>query len=510
MAAGPSISQQKIEAAAQGDNSALREILQQLSAVGTQQQAVTGTTPQSNATPGQPNPNAPRPAQATGFVSILNKTYIVEIVPPGGKSPISQLQAQQAAGSATSLTPLQPVTPIYHQIRASTSAAFNVNSNTQTFGGDTGSVQTYWTLTGLGSGTWFIQLRSSFDGINWNNWKNANGGTALGGLINQVTVETQGNAKWAVFTLPGGLIMGIGAAELADQGIFELATEVYSSGMIALAGPNGFSGQGNAISGFTLSDVDLNVPTTPAAGIPDYPVEIRARMAIAQTSTDFPSNASVFAIAFDPTNANVKLHPEPGGSTVWATFRLPGGARIAIGQGKNVDGDTIWMPSLAWLSPSRMMSIGALTDAVLNQQPITGVNKAEISPAGLVSASYLDTAGAAVGGQTMNWMAIAYETGAPVQVVGGHSFLTIPLQGGHAVAIGAGQTASGTIVAFPAGFNSVENSLSIATPGGSDNSGHHLRGVQGCTMGFDTPFLFYTDNTNIWQGAVNWLVARWK
>lgn len=510
MSAGPTISQQKILAASQGDRAALLEVLQQVAAVGTQQQAITGTTPQAGTTAGQPNPNAPVPAQAKGTVSILNKSYIVQLVNPGGTSPISQIQAQQAAGSATQLTPLQPVTPIYHQIRASTSPAFNVNSNTQTFGGDTGSTQTYWTLTGLGTGTFYVQFRSSFDGINWNHWRNANGGTALGGLINQVTTENPGNSEWAVFTLPGGLIMGIGIAELADQEIFNLAEEVFSSGMIAIAGPNGFSGQDNAISGFTMSDVDLQVPTTPAAGIPDYPVEIRARMAIAQTGTDFPSNASVFAIAFDPTNENVTLHAQPGGNTVWATFRLPGGARIAIGQGNNVDGSSIWNPPVSWFSTARMMSIGALTQALLNQNPITGVNKAEISAAGVVSASYLDPTGAAVPGQNMNWMAIAWEVGAPVQIVGGHPFLTIPLQGGHAVCIGAGQTASGTLVAFPAGFNSVESSLSIATPGGSDNSGHHLRGVQTCTIGFDTPLLFYTDNTNIWQGLVNWLVARWK
>lgn len=507
MAAGPSVSLQKIIAATQHDPN-MRDVLTQLLQATQQQQNVTGTAPQAGAAAGQTNPTAPVPPQATGSVSILNKSYIVQLVNPGGTSPISKLQAQQAAGSATALTPLQPVTPIYHQIRASTSAAFNVNSNTQTFGGGTGSTQTYWTLTGLGTGTWFIQFRSSYDGVNWNNWRNANGGTALGGLINQVTVETQGNAEWAVFTLPGGLIVGIGAAELADQEIFNLATEVYSSGLIAIAGPNGFSGQGNGVSGFTMSDVDLEVPDIPAAGIPDYPVEVRMRMAIASTTTDFPANASVFGIAFDPTNPNVELHVEPGGSTVWAVLRLPGGARIAIGQGQNTDGSNIWTPPVSWFSSTRMMSIGSLTDAALNQPPITGVFAAQIN--GLtVQASYMNDTGAAVGGQTMNWMAIAWELGAPVDSVGGHNFLILPLQGGHAVAIGAGQTASGTPITYPTGYTSA-NKLSIAVPGGSQNSGHHLRGVQECAIVGNIPGLAYTDNTNVWNGNVNWMIALWK
>lgn len=514
MSAGPTVSLQKIIAGTR-NNPDLRDALTQMAQAAQQQQTVTGTTPQANSTPGQANPNAARPSQATGYVSVLKQNsqnvYVVQLVNPGGKSPTSQLQAQQAAGSATSLTSLQPVTPIYHQIRASTSPAFNVNSNTQTFGGDTGSTQTYWTLTGLGSGTWYIQFRSSYDGINWNAWKNANGGTGLGGLVSQVTVENQGNAEWAVFSLPGGLILGIGAAELVDQEVFNLATEVYSSGMLAIAGPNGFGGQGNAISGFTMSDVDLETPEVPAAGIPDYPVIVRMRYAIAQTQTDFPANASVFAIAFDPTNENVKLYTEPSGSgnATWAVMRLPGGARIAIGQGQNKDGDTIWTPSLSWFSTTRMMSIGALTDAALNQQPITGVNAASIDSTGKVSASYLDTSGNPVTGQKMNWMAIAWENGAPVQTVGGHQFLTIALQGGHAVVIGAGQTASGTAITFPTGYTSGQQ-LGIAVPGGSDNTGHHLRGIQECALIGDFPTLTYTDNTNTWAGNVNWLAALWK
>ena len=362
MAAGPTISQQKIIAAAKHDPNMI-EVLQQLAQAGRSSKPSLARLRK----PAQRQDSricCTRPAQARGTVSILNKSYIVQLVNPGGTSPISQLQAQQAAGGATPLTPLQPVTPILHQIRASTSAAFNVNSNTQTFGGNTGSTQTYWTLTGLGSGTWFVQFRSSFDGINWNKWKNANGGTALGGLINEVTTENPGNSEWALFSLPSGLIMGIGAGLMADQEVFDLAEEVYSSGMIAIAGPNGLSSVGSSAFGVTLCDVDLQTPAVPPPGIPDLPVEIRMQYGEHSTSGTWPGNASVFAIAFDPTNENVTLYEEPGGSTVWAAFRLPGGARIAIGQGKNTHGDTLWTPpALTWFNWVRSMSISSFTDA---------------------------------------------------------------------------------------------------------------------------------------------------
>ena len=214
----PTISNQKILAASRG-NQDLYEVLKAVGVVSNQQQTVTGTTPTSAPVAGQPNPAALVPPQATGSVSLLGSSYIVQIVNPGASNAISQLQAQQAAASATPLTPLQPVKAIYHQIRASTSPAFNVNSNTQTFGGNTGNAQVYWTLTGLGTGTWYFQFRSSYDGINFNTWKNANTGSALGGLIDEVTEENVGDANWALFALPGNMIAGIGEERRIEEEI---------------------------------------------------------------------------------------------------------------------------------------------------------------------------------------------------------------------------------------------------------------------------------------------------
>lgn len=509
MGAGPIVSQQKIIAAA-GQSRDLLDVLQQLAQATTQQQAVTSTTATAGATPGQPNPAARVPAQAKGAVSILGGSYVVQITNPGATTSISQLQAAQQSRNASALTSLQPVTPIYHQIRASTSPAFNVNSNTQTFGGTTGSTQTYWTLTGLGSGTWYVQFRSSYDGINFNTWRNANGGAALGGLINQVTTESAAFSEWAVFTLPGKLISGVGEGFVPDQGIMGLAEQLYSSGLFAIAGPNGFTPQGNSVYGLTLCDVDIVLPpggSQGVVGIPDFPVEIRNQYGVVGGGLSAGS-ANVFAIAFDPTNENVTLFEEGGtGGAVWASFKLPGGASVAIGQGRNLDGQTIYVPpALTWIDPSRMMSICSLTQATDVGQIVTGYNLCQLS--GLtMEAQYMNDSGGNWS-TTANWLAIAWQQGTDVTTVGGFPFLQIALQGGHSLVIGAGHSASGTAIVLPAGYG-VDQMLSIAIPGGSDNSGHHLRGVAECAFFGLLPFLQYTDNTNSWSGAVNWMVAAW-
>jgi len=96
-----------------------------------------------------------------------------------------------------------------------------------------------------------------------------------------------------------------------------------------------------------------------------------------------------------------------------------------------------------------------------------------------------------------------------VQTIGGFPFLTIPLQGEHAIVIGAGQGPSGTPISLPSGYTS-QQMLSICTPGGSANSGNHMRGVQQCSFFGLSPVLQYTDNSSVWGGAVNWMLAAWK
>jgi len=507
------ISLQKLLSASQG-NTDLLEVLTQIQQGASQQAAVTGTTPIAGQTPGLPNAAAPVPPQATGVVSILGGSYIVQITNPGALSPISALQAAQAGNNATNLTPLQPVTPIYHQIRASTSPAFNVNSNTQTFGGNTGSTQTYWTLTGLGTGTWYIQFRSSYDGVNFNTWRNANGGTALGGLINEVTEENAGNANWALFTLPGSLVMGVGEGYCTDGEIFDLAEQLYSSGMFAIAGPNGYVMKNfNSTFGVIHCDVDLQVPNPlpVSGGIPDYPAILAMEYGQQTNSAiEWPGSATVFALAVDPSNDGVKLYVDPAGAATWATMKLPGGAHIAIGQGKNNDGDTLWIPALPWLNASRMMSISSFTDAVDIGFGPDGFYANEIT-AGVLAAKYHDTNGD-IWGTTANWLAIAWEIGTDVQTISGAPWLTIQLQGGHAVVIGAGSCTNGSSVTLPTGYTE-ENLLSVVVPNGGivNPNQHNLCGIAQCSMVGLTPFLAYQDSSwNTWPGNTNFMICAWK
>ena len=510
MATGPTISMQKILAASQG-NPDLREVLDAVNQVSSQTQTATSTTAVSGTTAGQPNSSAARPKQATGTVSLLNGSYIVQLVNPGGQSAISQLQAAESAQSATAQTSVQPVTPIYHQIRVSTTRAFNVNSNTQTFGGDTGSTQTYWTLTGLGSGTWYVQFRSSFDGVNWNSWKNANGGTASGGLVSQVTVLTASYSDWALFQLPGSLLMGIGGGLVPDQGIMGIPSgyPLYSSGLIAISGPNGFGASPDSTYGIVACDVAPDAGGGGATGILDYPVKVSMKWGYSGYTVG--GKASVFGISFDPSSDKITIYNE--GTTngaSWVKLQLPGGSHIVIGQGKNLGGGTIWTPPIPWLDTSRMMSICCLTDQLLSPPGPGTINGIYVSRLNgfVLDAQYQNDTGGAGGQELANWMVIAWEAGAPVEMVGGFSFLKIQLQSGQAVILGAGQVASGMAVALPSGYTS-DNMLSVCTPASAD-TGHRLVGVQQCSFNGLTPTLIYTDNINIWSGKVNWLLAAWK
>lgn len=515
----PIISAQKILAASQG-NPDLYEVLKAVNVTADQTQAAIGTTPTNAPVAGQPNPAAPVPPQATGSVSQLGTSYVVQIVNPGATNPISQLQQQQQTANATPLTPLQPVKSIYHQIRASTSPAFNVNSNTQTFGGNTGNPQVYWTLTGLGTGTWYFQFRSTYDGINFNTWKNVNSGTGLGGLINQVTEENVGDANWALFTLPGEMVAGIGEGLCADGEVFDLASQLYSSGLFAIAGPNGGSVLTSNTCGVTKCNLALQTPSTGTAGIigtPDFPVIAEMEYGISGALPAFMSgNATVFGIAVDPSNENVTFFPEGGPTPTtqanWVVVQLPGGAKIAIGQGLNNHGDTIWTPpSLSWLSGTRMLSISSLTGATDITFVPDGYYANAINSSFVLAAQYHDTNNDIWPTQA-NWLAICWMAGSPTLSAGGNTFLVLNLQGGHAVILGAGTGVSGTAITLPAGY--IPNKmLGVVVPNGTivNPSNHNLSGIIQCSFVGLIPILYYGDTSgNRWSGNVDFMLAAWK
>src|ERR1700744_2897715 len=506
---GPTISQQKILAAANGDQSALLEVLTQMAQVSAQQQSTTGTTPATGSAP-VVSSTAKTPPQATGSVSALAGTYTLQIVTPASQSPISQLQAVAAAQTQAA----QPLTTtIFHQIRVSTSPAFNVNSNTQTFGGTTGSPQTLWTFTNLGSGTWYFQFRSSYDGVNFNTWKNANSGTGIGGLISEVTVIPVPNANWALFPFPGE-IMGVFEAFLEDQGQLNIPAgfNLFSSGLLGVAGPDGFSQTGQEAFGIIASDLDVQVPTSGdvgVIGVPDFPVLVAMKYGQRHNSNVWSGTVTAFGVAFNPVGTNVTLYEEGGtNGAVWAVFTLPGGCPIALGQGRNSDGAPIWLPpSLPWISASRMISLPAVTAAADTGNGPHGIFQNQIS-GGIVEAKYND--GSTTWSTEANWFAIAWAPGANVFSFGGTQFIEIALQGGHKVAFGGGQVASGTAITLPAGYSEAQM-LSGCTPASFNDAGHVMAGFGQCSFVGLTPFLQYLDPSNdAWDGNVNYMIFVWQ
>jgi hypothetical protein len=517
------VSQQKIDSAAQGNSASLREVLQQISQVSAEQQTVTGTTP-TQTVAGQPNRNAPVPAQATGSVSLLQKSYIIQIVNPGATSPISSLQAAAAGQAATATTNLQAVKSIYHQIRASTSPAFNVNSNTQTFGGNTGSAQTYWTLTGLGTGRWYFQFRSTYDGVNFNTWKNVN----LGTTTSEITVEAEENMVWAVFTLPGNETIGVGQGFGADGAAIGLpANNLYTSAMFSLVTPNGFNTEPPQVSTIPASEIVLQQPTGPltATGIPDYP----ALIAMKYGDRNFPQsaysgNANVFAIAFDPTGINTTVYDSPDGSSSWVVITLPGGAKIAFGSGNQAAKTNIYIPTeTPWITVATTLAIctiqggnggGNGAHGIGSCQLIDGTNQS--LPGFTVNSDYSDIPGGGnIWNGNANWLAVAWTPGLITETVAGGKFVIINLADGNQIAFGASAgpspLPSGSSFALPAGF-ATDKMLAIASPASYSGSGSNvMHCIANCDVSDTTVNLAYIDGSgNAWGGDVNWFAFCWR
>jgi len=509
----PTISQQKTIAASQG-NQDLREVLDSLSQVSSQTQTVTSTTAVAGTTAGQPNASAARPKQATGTVSLLNGSYIVQLVNPGGKSAISQLQAAQSAQNATAKTSVQSVTPIYHQIRVSTSRAFNVNSNTQTFGGDTGQTQTYWTLTGLGTGTWYVQFRSTYDGVNWNSWKDANSGQSS--LVETVTVETQSNSVWALFSLPGGVLIGVGDGFAEDGATFGVPQGLYSSSMVALAGPNGFNALPPQVTDIASCAITVEAANSGTSGIADYPPTVDMKYGDRNwPQSTYSGNANFIAIAFTPEAAGIsgalKTYVSPDGLSAWTVITLPGGSKFAIGQGSGANGETIFTPTDApWINASNMRSICSIHGGAGTGNGAHGVNQCGLN--GLtIQATYADTGSASnVWPGSVNWIAIAWMPGRETVAVQGGEWVLINLGRNNQVAFGSGSIPAGSSFGLPTGYNSTQM-LSIATPASFSGSGDNvLHAISNCDIADTTAQLIYVDGAgNSWGGNVNWFAFAW-
>jgi hypothetical protein len=493
--------QQQLLAAAAG-NAQLLELLQSLFNTTQATQTATNTATKNV------------PPQASATVSLLKGNYIVQILNPGQTSALSQIQAAQQSQGASLATSIATVTAILHQIRCATSPSFGVNDNVQLFGGNSGSTQTYWTLTNLGTGNFYFQFRSSYDGVNFNQWKNANGGQSVSSNPSDVTLEQQTNSEWAVFTLPGDQLVAVGEGFVGDEGTFTLPENLYSSAMAALAGPNGFVDVGRHVADIANSDVEIAVPsdTSGTVGIPDYPIVVLMKYGDQSVPQILWSgDANVFAIVWDPAGNNVTQYPSPDGTVFWVVFTLPGGAQIAVGSGQTPDGATVWVPpECPWIVPANLLSVCS-PHGVQAFKSAHGVNTCQLNAGAgstiVAACSYGD--GSTTWSGNANWLGVA--SNIPLVALTGGKWLLFQLAGGNHLAFGAGQIPSGSSFQIPGGF-ATDKMLSIATPGSFTGSGgNDMHGVAQCDINETTVALSYVDGSgNSWPGNVNWLAFCWR
>lgn len=485
---------QKIQDAAAG-NEQLREILKALATTSNLSQTVTSTS----------GKNTPQQVKAT--VSFLKGTYIVEIQNPGAISPTSAVQQAQQTSGATSAGNSAPITPIYHQIRCATTPKFNISSAVTTFGGTTGSTQTYWTLTNLPSGRFFFQVRSSYDGINFNLWRNANGGQTITTQPEGVTVEAVTNGAFGLFTLPGQQLVAFGAAFASDGGTFGVPAELYTSAMQAIPGPNGFQVQtSNLAHGILNESISIATGTGATSGPPDFPTLVRMVYEDG-IPNQWSGSCNIFAFCYDPLGTNVTEETTADG--VWVDFVLPGGAHLSIGTGVTNDGVTVAHPStMPWVNPANFLSIVSPNSGVDPTRQARGITKAKIDTGGVMRSQFEDTTGNAWS-STGNWFAIAWTPGLTVTTVTGGKWIVIELPSGTKIALGAGQVPNNTAFGMPAGFTSAQM-FAIPTPAGTDATSHPMSGVYKCEITGTTPSYQNVDTVgNFIGGPVNWMSFAW-
>jgi hypothetical protein len=486
---------QKIQDAAAG-NQQLLDLLTALAATTNLQQQVTSTT----------GKNVPPQVKAT--VSYLKGNYIVEIQNPGSVSPVSAVQSAQVSSGATTSTNNAPITPLYHQIRVATSPQFNISSNVTTFGGTTGSTQTYWTLTNLGSGNFYFQIRSSFDGINFNLWRNANGGQSITSRPEGVTIEQTTNGAFGLFALPGQQLVAFGLSLASNGDTYGVPTELYTSAMQVIAGPNGFQIQtSNLAHGILTESISLAGDINAVAGPPDFPTVVNMTYEDGEGHV-WPGTANIFSFCYDPLGANVVEQTTTDG--IWVDFVLPGGAHLSIGSGVTADGAVVVMPStMPWVRPATMLSIVSPNSGIDPSRQARGITEASIDAAGTMHCQFQDTTSNAWS-STGNWFAVGFSPGIPQETVVGGKWVILTTPSGTKVAIGAGSGANGSSFGLPTGFTPAQM-FAIPTPAGADATSHPMAGVYQCEINVTTLNLLYTDTIgSFWSGDLNWFAFAWQ
>lgn len=441
------------------------------------------------------------PGESVAAVSLLGGSYIVQLTLPGTQSPASVLQNVQAAKAATQASNTTAITAVYNQIQAATTPRFDAGSNLHQYGGSTGSAQVYWSIDDLGSGQYYFRTRQSFDGVNWNLWKLANGGKPLGGRGESVTVEQVVNGVGAVFALPGKETVAFISGLCNNGDGFSMPENLYTSAMFAIAGPNGFRDTGHPSHGIEQCDVEIETgPSQGLIGPPDFPTLV-TMLYQDDSNNEWQGSANIFAFAFDPLGTNVT--PVTTSSGTWAVFQLPGGGLLAVGSGNAADGTTVVLPG--GFTMANAQAVTSPQSGFSAPNDAHGVQSCSIDNTGLISMTFQDGSGNVWPG-VAQYLILAYSPGLLLNA----GFLEINLPGGSQCAIGSGSAASGTRIALPAGY-SWSNSLVFATPSTFNDTGHPMHGVSVCSADRGFLQLAYQDGEgNTWDGDVNWMVFTWQ
>lgn len=142
-----------VEAAANG-NAALRDFLLRL-----QQNLLVQEAKGRDVAP---------PVAASFEVDGVDGHYLITITNPQDVQPLTVAQRQQFQRLPAAQQNSFGGT-IFHQLQSSTDIAFDAAGSVTTYGGDKGSPQLTYDITDPVT-TKFWRMRSSYDGVNWNNW----------------------------------------------------------------------------------------------------------------------------------------------------------------------------------------------------------------------------------------------------------------------------------------------------------------------------------------------------
>lgn len=439
------------------------------------------------------------PNQSTASVVFSNPLYILTFTDPGGAAALSLTQqAQQAASSSLGSNPTN--SNIFHQVQAATSILFDAPSSLSTYGGDSGTLASQFTITDLSTKkAWFFRIRTSFDGVVWNSWKILSyKGTKVN--PNAVVLEAVNGGNYAGITLPGA--QGVGFS----VGVLPTGAAIQTAGGTTLADTIGMVGPSSYLNG-NYPTIGISNDTIDAVGVVTLTWD-------GYTVPGWSGNVNFLTFGWIPGRAQNLTETVLADGGKWVTLTLSGGARVSIGSGVAANGATINVPT-GFTAANTMGVVSPATTSEINGY-LHGIRQSNMV-AGVVTASFDGVSGTSPC-LTVNWFAIAWETSLTPNLiaVAGGQYLSIPTPSG-VLSIGVGQTHSGGIMPLPSIDHNYQQCIAFSTPGTNDSTGTGLtmHGVLVCAIdatrstSVGTVTCLYTNGGPIWQGAANWFTIAW-